>query len=236
VTKEQLLGEVEDVLRTMPPRGTIHLVDQPDNLAWMGRAAAVIDQWSPGYGFSAQTCLRGIRSQRAHSIFEGVAELLSLLHQARYDLRMQTVGPTNIAFDSGRTFDYFDGVRQIIEMARTEVFFADQYLDAEFVSRYLPHIASGVNMRLLAGNKKLATLLPAVDSWVAQSQMSIQVRSANDFHDRWVFVDRGSCYQSGASFKDGAKKAPTTLTQVTDGFKPMWDTYDRIWNRAKVER
>lgn len=34
--------------------------------------------------------------------------------------------------------------------------------------------------------------------------------------DRYVFVDGKACYQSGASFKDGAKLTPTTLTQITD--------------------
>ena len=60
--------------------------------------------------------------------------------------------------------------------------------------------------------------------------------SLPNFHDRYVFVDRGACYQSGASFKDGAKKAPTTLTQITDAFGPMLKTYEDLWGGARVER
>ena len=56
------------------------------------------------------------------------------------------------------------------------------------------------------------------------------------FHDRYVFVDNNGCYQSGASFKDGAKSAPTTLTQITDAFAAMMQTYEDIWSKAKVER
>jgi hypothetical protein len=42
-TQEQLLAELEDLLRTMPPKETLGLVTD-ENLAWLGRAAAVIEQ------------------------------------------------------------------------------------------------------------------------------------------------------------------------------------------------
>jgi hypothetical protein len=49
-------------------------------------------------------------------------------------------------------------------------------------------------------------------------------------------VDRTACYLSGASFKDGARHAPTVLTQITDAFQAMWDTYEGMWNGGTVER
>jgi hypothetical protein len=92
-----------------------------------------------------------------------------------------------------------------------------------------------VTIRLLA-REKLPTLLPAVDVWVRQSGAKVEVRSINGFHDRYMFVDHGACYQSGASFKDGAKSAPTTLTQITDAFPAVLKIYEDLWNTAKVER
>ena len=89
--------------------------------------------------------------------------------------------------------------------------------------------------RLLA-REKLATLLPAVDSFARQTGMRIEVRSAPNFHDRYILVDRAACYQSGASFKDGAKTAPTTITEITDAFALMLQTYEELWDRAHVER
>src|SRR5205814_1550807 len=133
-------------------------------------------------------------------------------------------------------FDYFDELRKLIETARMEAFFVDPYLDAEFVSRYLPHLQAGVLIRLLTGPKRIVTLLPAVDLYSKQSEMRVQVRSSSTIHDRYLFIDRSACYQSGGSFKDGAKNAPVTLARVTDGFKPMWDTYDHLWSVAGIER
>jgi hypothetical protein len=111
----------------------------------------------------------------------------------------------------------------------------DPYLDSDFVSRYLGQVSKGVTIRLLA-RERLTTLLPAVDLFAKQSGCTIHVRSVSNFHDRYVFVDRNACYQSGASFKDGAKSAPTTLAQVTDAFAAMFQTYEGLWNKAKIER
>jgi hypothetical protein len=64
----------------------------------------------------------------------------------------------------------------------------------------------------------------------------VTVRSTSGLHDRYMFIDKSSCYQSGASFKDGAKYAPTSLTQITDAFDAVWQTYNKLWDTAKVER
>jgi hypothetical protein len=156
------------------------------------------------------------------------------LHQARHDLRLRTVGPLTVAVDQGAVFDYFDEVRKLIETAKNELLFVDPYLDAEFVSRYLPHVAQGVRVRLLT-RERLSTLLPAIDTFRQQHKLAIEVRSAPGFHDRYIFVDGLSCYHSGASFKDGAKKAPTTLTQIVDAFPAMLATYEQRWSSATVQ-
>ena len=115
-----------------------------------------------------------------------------------------------------------------------DLLFVDPYLDAEFVSRYLPHVSQGVVVRLL-GRERMATLLPAVALLRQQTNLAIEVRSAEGFHDRYVFVDGNSCYQSGASFKDGAKKAPTTLTQIIDAFAAVSATYEQAWASGTVQ-
>jgi hypothetical protein len=234
MTKEQLLAEVDDLLRTMPPRQTIRH-ETEENLSWMGKVAAVIEQWSPPKATLFRQYLDQFQSIMAHEAFEAFRKILILLHQARHDLQMQIIGPLNIVVSHGMVFDYFDEIRKIIEMAKQDLFFIDPYLDAEFVSRYMGHITPGVTTRLLA-REKLLTLLPAVDIFVQQRKEKVEVRSEQNFHDRYLFVDRIVCYQSGASFKDGAKKAPTILTQITDAFIAMLQTYEDIWNRAKVER
>jgi len=47
-------------------------------------------------------------------------------------------------------FDYFDEIRKIIALVNTDILFTDPYLDADFVSRYLRYVRSGMTARLLA--------------------------------------------------------------------------------------
>ena len=177
--------------------------------------------------------MSNVHATMAIEASQGLRGVQTMLHQAGHELRMRTVGPLTIAVGQGGVFDYFDEVRKVIEAAKTDLLFVDPYLDAEFVSRYLPHVSQGVSVRLL-GRERIATLLPAVELLRQQNVLLIEVRSAVGFHDRYVFVDRLSCYQSGASFKDGAKKAPTTLTQIVDAFSVVFTTYEQSWTSASV--
>jgi hypothetical protein len=232
LTKEQLLAEVEDLLRNVPP---FHEMRGDNGLAWFGRFSAVIRSWDFSRAAEVMLAQQELGAMTPSMNNNGYCRIVALLNEARHTLRMDTVGPLSVPVAHGQVFDYFDEVRRLIEMAKQDLLFVDPYLDAEFVSRYLSHVPGGVTIRLLAG-KKLMTLLPAVDLFVKQSGRAIQVRSASHFHDRYVFVDHKECYQSGASFKDGAKTAPTTLTQITDAFPAMVQTYEDLWTKAKVER
>jgi hypothetical protein len=236
IPQEQLLAELEDLLRTMPNEATIRH-DTDENFSWLGRAAAIIERWNESKGVEFSGYLTKFHDVMARPSHEGFRHMRVLLHQTRTDLRMRTIGPTNIAISQGQVFDYFDEIRQTLELANEEVLFVDPYLDAEFVSRYLPHVRAAVAIRLLTSDKgKLARLLPAVDLFSQQSSCAVTVRSTSGLHDRYMFIDKSSCYQSGASFKDGAKYAPTSLTQITDAFDAVWQTYNKLWDTAKVER
>jgi len=234
ISNQQLLAEVEDVLRTMPPRETLGN-DDHEILAWLGRASAVIHAWSITRAITFDGYVRKVNSSMSRDFQDGTRGILTMLNEARHDLRLKTVGPLTVAVDQGSVFDYFDEVRRVIEAAKIDLLFVDPYLDAEFVSRYLPHVSSSVMVRLLA-RERIPTLLPAVTLLRQQNGLAIEVRSAPGFHDRYVFVDGLSCYQSGASFKDGAKKAPTTLTQITDAFSAVSATYEQRWSTGVVQQ
>lgn len=233
MTDEELLAEIEDILRNAPSRETI-FNESVENYSWLGRAGAALEEWDMVKGSMAKFDIDNIQNPKAIISDEGLRKTFTILHQARHSLRMRTIGPLSVAVSNGMVFDYFDEIRKLIETANQEIFFVDPYLDAEFVSRYITNVKSGVSIRLLA-REKLSTLLPAVSAYRNQSKQAIEVRSASGFHDRYMFIDGNSCYQSGASFKDGAKKSPTTITQITDAFPAILSTYEDIWKIGKVE-
>jgi hypothetical protein len=226
----RLLAEVDDLMCTMPERAIIRH-ETPEHLAWFGRAAALVEHWQPSKTPMFTLYYSEALGRDAQAAAVGLRKLITLLNQMRTDLLLRTRGPLSMVVDRGMVFDYFDELRKIIEPARQDVFFVDPYLDADFVSRYLPHVAGGANVRLLT-REKLPTLMPAVRAFVQQSSAAVEVRSAAGFHDRYIFVDRSACYQSGASFKDGGRTAPTTLTQITDAFVAVLQTYEAVWASA----
>lgn len=229
---EELLAEIEDLLRTAPARDARK--DTDEAYGWIGRVSAVLKAWNRIETTGLSLSIGKFQSVYRQQAYEGYGELMTRLQEARFDLRMKSVGPLSVAIDTGRVFDYFDEMRRIIETATTDIFFVDPYLDAEFVSRYLVHIRDRTRIRLLA-REKLTTLLPAVHAFSQQHSNPISVRSNQGFHDRYVIVDGKSCYQSGASFKDGAKSSPTTLTQITDAFPAIRDTYEQAWQSGHHE-
>ena len=231
---EELLAEVEDLLRNMPNRENIW-ENNDLNISWLGRVSAFVEAWNSPQTAKLTLALMDIDRKHRDAIDKGMRNILILLHHARHSLRMKTIGPVNVVVDKGMVFDYFDEIRKIIESASDNVLFVDPYLDAEFVSRYMRSIPKGVNIRCLT-KEKLKTLIPAVDAFVKQTNANIEIRSSTGLHDRFLFVDNENCYQSGASFKDGAKTSPTTLTQIIDAFSAIHDTYEAIWSSAKVEK
>jgi len=235
IPSDQLLFEVQDVIRSMP--GPRDFGANPDKcIPWLGRASAAITQWD-----SVRAIIHFEPEVRRYAELQANADrvnftlfrqkLLMLLHQAENDLRLRTAGPLSVGVQSGRVFEYFDEVRKLIEGARSDLLIIDPYLDAEFVSRYLPFVAPGASVRMLA-RERVSTLKPAVEAYKAQTSLAVEVRTIGGFHDRYVFVDQQACYQSGASFKDGAKKTPTTLVQITDAFPGVQATYEQLWQSA----
>jgi hypothetical protein len=196
IDKRQLLAEFEDLLRALPGRDA----DSLERESWEGRALALVNLWSSSRAITFEAALKRAMDWGALKADLGHRDVMRILHQARHELRLQSVGPLSVAVDDGGVFAYFDGLRKIIEEADRDVLFVDPYLDAEFVSRYLPHIRAGTLVRLLT-RERIAQLLPAVAAMSQESGLSIEVRTAAGFHDRYVLIDSSRCYQSGASFK-----------------------------------
>jgi hypothetical protein len=86
---EDLLAEVEDVLRTMPPRESLRS-PTPETLSWFGRAVTAITRWNGMHGVTARSRvgqILGTGSGYSGGPDEGYTGLMALVHEARADLR-----------------------------------------------------------------------------------------------------------------------------------------------------
>lgn len=233
LTPAQLLSEIEDVLRTVPVGD--YRVGQPDALGWIGRASSLLKRWNMIKAILFDAHASGVFAPGTTFPASHHTNMLLILNEARHDLRLNEVGPLSIALEKGAVLDYFDEVRKVLTTAKSDLLFVDPYVDPEFIARYTPQIPAGVNVRLLS-KKGIAALLPAVELAETQYGLSIQVRGTNDLHDRFVFVDKTYGYQSGASFKDGARLSPTIFSEITDALNEVLNVYESLWQRATVHR
>jgi hypothetical protein len=177
-TPEGLLAEIEDLLRNLPSAYTLH-VNGAEGARHLGRVIAVLTAWDSTRSESARLLANDIRHHPTYydSRYDDLVQLLS---EAQTDLRLNVVGPINTAIGSGMMFEYFDEIRKLIEAARSDLFFIDPYLDADFISRYLPAVAVSVSIRLL-GREKMGKLIPAAKLMAQQRGSAVEVRSARIF-------------------------------------------------------
>lgn len=80
--------EIEEVLRTTPPLAT-RRHDTPENHAWMGRAANVIEHWDPAKCPLFAELNRQFQGRNAHEANDAFKQITVLLEQARRDIDMR---------------------------------------------------------------------------------------------------------------------------------------------------
>ncbi len=76
---ERLLLEVEDLLRTTPPRPTIQH-DTPENNAWFGRAGALVTEWSVGHSVPFGINYSQVVGRNAVHADGALQKIMTLLH------------------------------------------------------------------------------------------------------------------------------------------------------------
>lgn len=134
-----LLGEIDSLLRALPSLESFAGYSD-DSTQWRGKAKAVLRAWDSVQAIELAAAFSSIDSSLTKYKQTGFAKLKALLHQARFDLQMTTGEGINSAYDTGSVFSYFDDARKLFEQAVTDMFVIDPWLDADFVSRYLPGV------------------------------------------------------------------------------------------------
>ena len=83
----QLLSELEEVLRTIPSAETCR-DETPENHAWWGRAANIIERWNPLKGSAVGQLSKQLHARMPREAIEAFQQMTVLLRQAESDLRM----------------------------------------------------------------------------------------------------------------------------------------------------
>lgn len=106
-------------------------------------------------------------------------------------------------FFKGQIFDAYSFVIDLIKKAQTELIIIDNYIDLSIL-KMLSEKAQGVSVKILTQKSPHLKQLD-VEKFNAQYG-SLEIRLSNDFHDRFLIIDKKSLYHIGASLKDLGKK------------------------------
>jgi hypothetical protein len=238
ITEEQLVAGLKEALANKPAD-----TYSDEGLEWFADVAGMVAAYRSG----AAVRLRGLLSRISevdagneffsHLRYNAVKEFYIEARTIYTTLRLQTNSFTTAQVSRGQVHDYFEEVRQLIGASTTDILFIDPYIDAEFVERYLPQIPAGVSVRLLTSTGRVASLAPALALYRQQHQaVQVELRAMPNkaIHDRHLVVDGREVYQSGASFKDGAKNAPTTINQIVDVAPQIISAHESTWAGASI--
>ena len=110
-----------------------------------------------------------------------------------------------VIFFKGQMWDASSCIEQILEKAEREIILIDSYVDRRTLDM-LSRKKTGVSVMLftsVSGNRITEKELNDFNS----QYPSLDVRITDEFHDRFLILDRRKMYHIGASIKDAGKKA-----------------------------
>ena len=117
----------------------------------------------------------------------------------------------NIFFD-GQIYDAFSFIVGLIQKAKKEIILIDNYVDVHTLN-ILCKRNQGVDITIAtAGKGNLST--KDINQFNAQYP-KLSVKTTNDFHDRFLIIDKKEVYHIGASIKDAGKKS-FGITKIED--------------------
>lgn len=109
-------------------------------------------------------------------------------------------------FFSGQYFDAVSKLVDIIKTAKTEMIFIDGYVDEKILNIF--SVTEGkVRIKILTkGKSATAAFMVLVGEFNKQYGNSLEVRTSEVFHDRFLILDQSEFYHIGASMKDAGNR------------------------------
>jgi hypothetical protein len=160
---------------------------------------------------------------------DNLEQMLAVLRSAIEQLGWQLPESMEVFHPAGSQHDAYVQIRRIVRAAKTELTIVDTYVD-ETLWNLLSNVGPSLNLRVLTMKTKADFALEA-KHFIAQHGGRVEVRITNDYHDRFLVVDRATVWHLGASIKDAGKKAfaltqferPSICSSVVGDIEATWN-------------
>ena len=136
-------------------------------------------------------------------------------------------------FPFGTQFDAYQTIKSIFSRAQNSLYIVDGYVGG-VLFRTLGSIQIVPHMRIMTSSRVTQDFYHEAHLFRTQyNSVNLEIRSANDFHDRFVVIDQKEYYHIGASIKDAGKKA-FMISRLEDQpvIALLNQHIDATWNRA----
>jgi hypothetical protein len=162
--------------------------------------------------------------------------------KAHYQIRFRRISARPAPSSSptaGKSFysptsdhDAYVRLRDIVRSARRSISIVDSYTDSSLFT-LLAIADQGLAVRILTLKPPKDFALEAEKFGRQYRPASICIRTAREFHDRFIIVDGSGCYHLGASIKDAGQRA-FMIQEVlhADDARDLLAQFERTWRGA----
>ena len=136
-------------------------------------------------------------------------------------------------FPKGSPWDAYVVLRDVFAEARAMLTIVDAYCDQAVFGMLASREVTGLSVRILCSSYARAVAAEARPFVAQHPGVTIEVREARDFHDRFVVIDGAACVHVGASIKDAGRTA-FMISRVEDqeNREAILAAIDRSWTSA----
>ncbi|WP_418116764.1 hypothetical protein [Variovorax sp. 350MFTsu5.1] len=214
-------------------------IRKPEDLQWLGRAAALIEESGDLADFvQFKSCADNINPMRR---VIDARKMEAIVHRALARAELQAPVSAQGAFiAAGDTLNAFAAVAKVLTRAKQDILMVDAYADQTIITGFAVTAPDGVALRILGADKEArkATLRPAVANWVQQfgHDRPIEVRVAPQagLHDRLILIDGTEAWFAGQSFNGMAQKSHTSIERSDPELAAMKvQAYETLWAGAQ---
>lgn len=230
-------SEIGHLVETMPDFFD-DASDWTDVHQWLGRLAAYLKEDGEIPDYASLVTAAHFMDQR-YAIDSYVSQIKMIAYRALGKAeRSRPAGTANTFIPVGSSFEALSSVGKIIRGAREEVLLVDPYANAEILSDFAASAAENVRIKILSDKQKSSLdLVPHARAWNQEHgdrrPLELRLAKSGILHDRVIFIDQRHVFVVGQSFKDLAKKSPTTITrQDAETSVLKLEAYQQMWAEA----
>jgi hypothetical protein len=136
-------------------------------------------------------------------------------------------------FPKGTEHDSYVMIRTIIQKTLSNIIIIDPYLDSTILEM-LGTLTINPNIKILSHKLPLDFNSEIERYKIQHSEVEIEVRKTEEFHDRFIIINDNECYHIGSSIKDsGSKSYMISKIEDVHNISSLVGQFKKSWDKAK---